>query len=235
MDSLKQEKEKAMASFNRFRRIADLWQFFEVLLVLGLISWSSGRVPGVAWAAGGCLADFSNYLHNHHVVFLIGNAIIVLLVALCRHTDASVAASGGGSFYDDYVRYSEAAAAAAQHGQPSPRVVESGGGGDGEKQLAAEILPFDDVAEAIEKAARQIERFQRTQSEKLRRQISARPRREFRRSETESRRKEDLGYRAPEIERLSNEEFQRIVDAFIDKNWGGKKSEHENYAFVKMA
>ncbi|CAA0819532.1 Unknown protein [Striga hermonthica] len=234
MDSLKQEKEKAMASFNRFRRFADLWQFFEVLLVLGLISWSSGRAPGVARAAGGCLADFSNYLLNHHIVFLIGNAIIVLLVALCRNTDASVAASGGGSFYDDYVRYNEAAAA-VQHDPPPPRVVESVGGGGGEKQLVAENPPFDDVAEAIEKAARQIERFQRTQSEKLRREISALTPRELRRSETESRRKEDLEYRAPEIESLSNEEFQRIVDAFIDKNWGGKKSEHENYPFLKMA
>ncbi|KAG8389927.1 hypothetical protein BUALT_Bualt01G0029800 [Buddleja alternifolia] len=246
-DNVKFEKENAVLRFNRFRRMTKVWQIFEVLVFLALISWSSVRVPAVMRVISGCFVEFSTYLFNHHVVFLIGNAIIVSLFVLCRQNDA-VSTSGGGDLYDDYVKHSEAAAARRREPTLPPTDVErsaaaEGGGVDEEKQIAVRaaetetetkaILQCDDVAAAIEKATRQIKRFQRTQSEKLKQEIAVKPRRELRRSETEScRRTVSSGESRPaasleaaEMETLSNEEFQRTVDAFIDKHWSKKKSE----------
>ncbi|KAI3767139.1 hypothetical protein L2E82_17226 [Cichorium intybus] len=78
---------------------------------------------------------------------------------------------------------------------------------------------------AIKQAAKQIERFQRTQSAKLKREISMKPRRELRRSVTERRRSVEVqtGDRnssmtsSETVERLSNEEFRLAVEAFISK------------------
>ncbi|GFP88102.1 hypothetical protein PHJA_000953900 [Phtheirospermum japonicum] len=234
--NVKQEKEKAMARFCRFRRIAKLWQFLQVLAVLGLMT---GRFPAALKISCGRFVELiSNYLLNHHVVFLIGNTIIVLLFMLCRHNDASVSAAAG-DFYDDYVKYSEAA---ARQREPPPPIAEDAhahgpaeepGGGDGEKQIVEAVPQCDDVAVAIEKATRLIQRFQRTQSERLRREMSVR-----RPPETGDR-WETGGL--SEIETLSNEEFRRRVDAFIDKHWSGKGTktnqfrEYENYALLKMS
>ncbi|KAL0391956.1 UNVERIFIED_CONTAM: hypothetical protein Sradi_2418400 [Sesamum radiatum] len=247
-DNVKFEKEKAVARFNRFRRLVKLWQLFEVFVVFGLISWSSARVPAVLRIAGGYFVEVSTYLFNHHVVFLIGNAIIVLLFMLCRQND-DVSLSGSGDFYDDYVKYSEAA-----HRRETTTLLEDmpaqeSGSVSGERQIVLRtdetnrIPQCDDVAAAIEKATRQINRFQRTQSEKLKQEIAVRPRRELRRSETENNREtvSSSPSDASEIETLSNEEFQRRVDAFIDKHWIRNKTkrsqlkEHENYQLLKMA
>ncbi|KAK6115320.1 hypothetical protein DH2020_007589 [Rehmannia glutinosa] len=250
-DIVKLEKEKAIARFNLFRRISKLRQILEVVVVLGLISWSSARVPAAAKISAGYVVRFSTYLFNHHVVFLIGNAIIILLFVLCRRNDAvTLSSAGAGDLYDDYVKHSDAA---AHHREPTLSPTAEGGGVDEEKQIvayteetaAAAVSQCDDVAAAIEKATRQIKRFQRTQSEKLKREIGARPQPELRRSETQSRRKsvssgEELG--AADIERLSSEEFRRTVDAFIDKHWVRKKTkqqnrfeEYEKYQLLKMA
>ncbi|KAL0432405.1 UNVERIFIED_CONTAM: hypothetical protein Slati_2574800 [Sesamum latifolium] len=248
-DDVKFEKEKAVARFNRFRRLVKLWQLLEVLVVFGLISWSSARVPAVLRITGGYFVEVSTYLFNHHVVFLIGNAIIVLLFMLCRQSD-DVSLSGSGDFYDDYVKYSEAAhRRETTTTLPDDMPAEESGSVTGEKQIVLRadetkrIPQCDDVAAAIEKATRQINRFQRTQSEKLKQEIAVRPRRELRRSETENNRETVSSgpSDASEIETLSNEEFRRRVDAFIDKHWIKNKTkrnqlkEHENYQLLKMA
>ncbi|KZV20174.1 hypothetical protein F511_01031 [Dorcoceras hygrometricum] len=220
------EKEKAVARFNRFRRIVKLWQFFELLVVLGIVSWSSARVPAVIKLASGYLVELSAYVFNHHVVFIVGNIIIVLLFVICRQND-SWSLSGDG-MYDDYVKHSEA----VNQREPPPSPVESiVPAVDEEKQIVVcseEIKTIvnpqrDEVSTAIQEATRQIRRFQRTQSEKLKREIAVRPRLELRRSETEKYQRteesETESFEASEIDTLSSEEFRRTVEAFIDKHW----------------
>ncbi|KAG6408776.1 hypothetical protein SASPL_131799 [Salvia splendens] len=206
------EKEKAVARFNRLRRMTRLRQIVEVASVFAAISWCSAR----AISAGACLLDFATCIFNHHVAFpfLVGNAIVVLLFLLCRHSDGGASAA---NLYGDFVRYSEAALAPppserSEEAAPPPAEI---GDGDCEKQMVADEC--DDVAKVIEKAARQMKKFQRNRSEMtLRREIAVRP--ELRRLETENRRK-TVNPEAAEIENLSSEEFQRRVDAFIDKHW----------------
>ncbi|KAG6419681.1 hypothetical protein SASPL_116190 [Salvia splendens] len=194
IDSLKFEKENAMARFNRVRRVMKLLQIIEVAAVFAAISWC---LPAVARTAAACLT----HLCNQYAAFLFGNAIIMLLLVLCRQSDG---AGGGGDLHDDYVRHSEIARAL-------PAEI---GGCDCDKQIVAadETIESsqsqcDDVAAVIEKAARQIRRLQRNRSEiAKRREVTVRP---------ENRRETVCS----EIENLSNEEFQRKVDAFIDKHW----------------
>ncbi|KAG8377824.1 hypothetical protein BUALT_Bualt08G0073800 [Buddleja alternifolia] len=225
-DIVKFEKQKAVEKFNRFRRVVKLWQIFECLVVFGVISWSSARVPAVSKATAARFVEFSTYLFNHHVVFLIGNAIIVLLVVLCRQNDA--VAAGGDDFYDDYVKHSEAA------NPRQPPMAEIVDAPPEEKQIVVcyeetkEVAQCDDVSAAIEEATKQIRRFQRTQSEKLKREIAVRPQAELRRSETENNRK-IVSSGAAEIETLSSEEFRRTVDAFIDKHWSKKKTKQNQF------
>ncbi|KAH6834533.1 hypothetical protein C2S53_004115 [Perilla frutescens var. hirtella] len=250
-DNVRLEKEQAIARFNR---ITKLRQFFEVLFILGLIWWSS---PPLRRAASACALDFSTYLLNHHVVFLIGNTIIASLFLLCRHSNDAAAPSSasGDDLYNDYVMHSEAATAAAVHLRDSVDLPPTDGEEENEKQkhkqivvcgaeekmiMTAAIPQCDDVAVAIEKATRQIKRFQRTQSERLKREI--RP--ALRRSESQNRRNSvSCGERleAAEIERLSSDEFRRTVDEFIDKHWCRKKTkqiefdDYENYQLMKLA
>lgn len=69
------------------------------------------------------------------------------------------------------------------------------------------VTPTETV---IKKAAKQIKKFQRTQSEKLKSEICVKARKELRRSVTEKKKEKS-------VERLSNEEFRIAVEAFISK------------------
>ncbi|KAH6788381.1 hypothetical protein C2S51_003387 [Perilla frutescens var. frutescens] len=212
-DAVKFEKEKAIAHFNRLRAVATFWQVIEVALAFAAVSWCSARVS---------LLELATCVSNHHVVFLIGNAIIISLLMLCRG-----GGGGGSDAYDDYVKYSEAARALPppppqrSDEEVAPAAVAEFGDDCGKQIVVAERTECDDVAAAIEKAARQIRRFQRTQSETLRREISVRP--ELRRSET-------VSSEAAEIENLSSEEFRRRVDAFIDEHWSKRAAKLEGNA-----
>ncbi|CAA2979155.1 Hypothetical predicted protein [Olea europaea subsp. europaea] len=234
-DNVKFEKAKAIARFNRFRKITKIWQMF---LVFALVSWSSTRVPAALRISRRFVLEISSYLLNHHVVFLIGNVIIIVLFVLCRQNDAGTV-TGTGDFYDDYMKHSEASkrsSSVSERERTTPPVMADAaavevGGGDEEKQIivSPESMENDDMTVAIENASRQVKKFQRTQSEKLKREIAVKPRRELRRSDTEKCRaivnsgeREITGttsFDGDEIDTLSSEDFQRTVDAFIQKHW----------------
>ncbi|KAL7110311.1 hypothetical protein ACP275_05G017200 [Erythranthe tilingii] len=245
-------------TFDRFcgNGIVKLWWVCRVLVVLGLISWSPALVPAVFDFSGGFYVEFfSSYAFNPHLVFLFGNSIIALLFVLCRQSDALNLSAGGvgGDFYEHYVRFGEAAEERDPVLPPPLDMVEPSDGGDDEKQIvvraeeAEAVSESDDVAAAIETAVRQLERFQRTQSEKMKSQISVRPRPELRRSETTTESCRKTGSSSgpvvgvAEIETLSGEEFRRIVDSFIDIHWRktttkqNQVEEHDNYRLLKMA
>ncbi|KAL6493093.1 hypothetical protein OROGR_032852 [Orobanche gracilis] len=233
--------------FEKEKTVAKLRQLFEAVVILGLVSWSTARVAAVARTATVYIVQLSTYLFNHHVVFLIGNSIIVLLFVLFRRNGAvDQAGATDGDLYGEYAKHGEAALR-GEPALPSPREPacrppseEIGGGGSRaeEKQIVVSaeettvIGQCDDVASAIEKATRQIKRFQRTQSEKLRREIGARPQADLRRSESHNCRKlVSSGNQfavAADMERLSSEEFRRRVDAFIDEHWSKKKKAKRN-------
>lgn len=241
-DNVKFEKAKAMARFNRFRKITKLLQFLEVFVALMVISWSSTRLSGAVKISGRFLFEVANYLFNPHVVFLIGNAIIVALFVLCRGNGAVDENCGYGDLYDDYVRHSEvqqrkvevSVSGTAPEPPPTPEIkdmIPDSGGGDEEEEEKQIVCvcsseektgQCDAVTTAIEKATKQIEKFQRTQSERLKKEIAVKPRGEFRRSETvkvgrgREERPEMTSFDT--VDKLSNEEFNLTIEAFIKRH-----------------
>nr|GMC47906.1 uncharacterized protein LOC109149214 [Ipomoea batatas]GMC50389.1 uncharacterized protein LOC109149214 [Ipomoea batatas]GMC56071.1 uncharacterized protein LOC109149214 [Ipomoea batatas] len=232
-DSVKLEKAKAIARFNRFRRMTTTLQFLEVIVALMLVSWSCTRVPGVMKFSGEFLVELWIYVCNPHVVFVIGNAIIVALVVLCRQTDAgcsSVASDfcgeddgeeiGNGKETQPPLVSSEASTPPRPQAEPA---------GDETKQIVCSESEVQkpqctDLSTAMKTATKQIEKFQRTQSEKLKRAIALKPQGVLRRSETEMHRNA-AGSGEPRamptldtVENLSSEEFRLRIEKFIQKN-----------------
>ncbi|XP_027148678.1 uncharacterized protein LOC113749199 [Coffea eugenioides] len=241
-DNVKFEKAKMMARYNRFRRTMKLFQFLEVLVALLLISWSSTRLPGALKISGRILFEVANYLFNPHVVFLIGNVIIVALCFLCRGTGAGSENSCDDDLYDEYARHSQAHAqqqkVAGSGGVkiPPPEipatpetrdVIAGAGGGDGGEAEEKQIILWteekaeqcDAVTTAIETAAKRIEKFQRMQSEKLKREIAVEPQGELRRSETvqvgRGRTERPKATSFDTVDNMSDEDFNRMIDGII--------------------
>lgn len=238
VDSIQVEKANALARYKRFNNIARLFRLIEIFIAVAVISWSSTRLPTVFKVFGEYLYACSSYILNQHVVFLVGNLIVVLCYVFSGQIEVGNE-SGGLEFSEDnkfrslnYHKTSEP----TSDGELVPPAVE---------ELPVMQTPIEEPQQnetryenpvakteseltaetAIKQAAKQIERFQRTQSAKLKREISMKPRRELRRSVTERRRSVEVqtGDRnssmtsSETVERLSNEEFRLAVEAFISK------------------
>lgn len=243
-DNVMFEKSKAIARFNRFRKITKILQVLEVLMALILISWSSTKLPTAVRLSGNFLFELAGYVFNPHVVFLIGNVIIVALFVLCRENGAGSMNSVSGDIYDDYVRHSQAqqpkvsvsdsdnktsSAPPSETKEPTNASAVAVDGDDETKQIVCVHSEGKSdqcaaAATAIEDATKQIQRFQRTQSAKLKRDISTvKLKGELRRSETVTERhgihdKQVVNTSSFDtMDNLSIEEFNLTVDNFIRK------------------
>ncbi|XP_060200857.1 uncharacterized protein LOC132629144 [Lycium barbarum] len=217
-DNVKFEKAKAVARYNRFQNMMKMLQIFEVLVAVVLISWSWTRIPVAVKLSGRFFVQLSSHLFKPHVVFLIGNAIIVAIVVLCRQNDAIN--NSNNSDTDDIqieeIHNTEIQRQIVPDLTTEPNVTTTI---TEDKQIIPEPQ-CNDAATAIDKATKQIQKFKRTQSEKLKRQITAnQPKRGLRRSETDMRRiVRKPTVEVEEVETLSNEEFRDTIEAFIKKN-----------------
>lgn len=236
-DSVRFEKEKAISRFNRFQNIMKMLQIFEVIVAVVLIFWSWYRIPAAVKLSGEFLLQVSGYLFKPHVVFFIGNAIIVAIVVLRRQTDAGSNNSVTDDIDSDEIPYSEDQRSIISASYCSSDVLDLSSASLPEtpvstmedKQIVSSEykvpeIQCSDMATAIDTATKKIQKFKRTQSEKLKRQITANPRRELRRSETEMRRivvrPGDKQSTVPveAVDTLSNEDFRLTIEAFIKKN-----------------
>ncbi|XP_023763892.1 uncharacterized protein LOC111912390 [Lactuca sativa] len=238
LDSIQVEKAHALSRYKQFNNISRIFKLIEVFVAVALISWSSTRLPTVFKVSGEYLYACSSYILNQHVVFLIGNFIVVLCYVFSGHMEV-------GNESIDHEISDENKKRSTNHYKTSDAA------SDGELLLTPveelpvihtameepqeKVIGFENsivktesevAAEmAIKQAAKQIERFQRTQSAKLKREISMKQRTELRRSMTERRRSVVLtsgdgdspATSSETVERLSNEEFRLAVEAFILK------------------
>ncbi|KAI3684877.1 hypothetical protein L6452_34104 [Arctium lappa] len=225
VDSVKAEKANALARYKRFTNLSKLLQFIEVFVAVVLISWSSTRLPLVLKISGEYLVAFSSYLMNQHVVFLVGNVIVVVCYVLSRRSEAGSESGGSGIYYGEQKYNHQKTTVDAPKAKPvveSPITRQAAVTESRDRMITNEKAIMKTESEvaaeaAIKQAAKQIERFQRTQSDKLKSQISMKSRRELRRSVTERRNGELTSTSVQAVERLSNEEFRIAVEAFISK------------------
>lgn len=220
--TVKIEKANAIARYQRFRNLAKLLQFLQLVLLLAFLSWSSTRFPDAVKTfkiSGKYVAEFSTYVLNPHVIFLIGNAIVLSLYVLSRHIDLENSSTTTSVVYEDYEKTENQSSIAAVEA-PVEMIEE-------EKQIVCKEnsnVIIEKKSQVVEKAPIiQIKKLNRAMSEKLQ---QVKPRKEFRRSETQVRRvivnnghqrmSRNLS-KFETVDTLSNEDFRLTVEAFIEK------------------
>ncbi|PWA79463.1 hypothetical protein CTI12_AA206210 [Artemisia annua] len=250
IDNIQVEKANALARYKRLNNITKVFRVMEFLVLVALISWSTSYVPNGFKVVGGYIYACSCYILNQHVVFLLGNFIVVLCYVLSGQTEnatesvAELIDSATDSvviqnvtesvvpqgFEDNYKTYEtnetvlEVVPAQLPVVDNSPQMketvlAEKTEGKIVENEEMVVKTESELVAEeAIKQATKQIERFKRTQSARLKREMSMRPCRELRRSVTDRRRGGrdlDTDRRKSDgdstVDRLSNEELRLSV------------------------
>ncbi|GAA0146082.1 hypothetical protein LIER_42892 [Lithospermum erythrorhizon] len=234
-DNVKYEKENAMQRFNKFRKMKKI--LFGVLMLI----LSMKKIP--IFVKFSCkVFELWVYFLNPHFVFIIGNSIILALFLLCKQYDAEN--STENDIFKAYSGQNEAfevdltSSLTFEVALTSPLTTEMGltspdaeNGTLGKEELVAvavENVECEASEVAIAAAEQEIRRFERTLSEKLKREIGVRQKKELRRSETENCRPaishggggERLMVKSTfkTVEHLSNEDFKLAIDAFIDKH-----------------
>ncbi|CAL9072139.1 unnamed protein product [Musa textilis] len=97
MDAIQAAKRRAMRRYRRFQRIGTLLRCLEASAAFVLVSWSSARIPT------GFLRHLASVLLSSHFVFLLGNAIVLLLLADSGRQFPASPNSSSGDFYEEFL------------------------------------------------------------------------------------------------------------------------------------
>ncbi|MFS7939158.1 hypothetical protein Hanom_Chr05g00448451 [Helianthus anomalus] len=225
-DVVEDEKMKVnmLHRFKLYLNIANLLQLIELFIAVALIFWSSSRIVSVLNdlnLSGDNLLTFSSNLFNQHIVFLVGNVIIVACYMLSRRTEQVNRSEKLDEEYSplshrkttvDDGSIGDSVTVTVTVTPPSKvteeMCVEEKPNGEGRYENDVVITESETetaIEVAVKQAVKRIERFRRTESEKLKREMSVKP---HRRSATAE--------RLPEmVEKMSNEEFRHAVETFI--------------------
>ncbi|KAM5576092.1 hypothetical protein ABKV19_007122 [Rosa sericea] len=233
-DNVKAEKASAMRRYNRLRTIARLFRLAELCVAAVLLSWTFTRLPFALRISLDYLRLFSGVVSSPLFVFLVCNAIIVSLFAKSRNVTASASASASPQdpkddvetqLYDEFTNNCGGKMSNSGNDVVSTvkeEVVYQ------DKQIISEVNAADPKPETDSNSGAGSDSdsglefpkaIRRTKSEKFERVVPAK----LKRSDTDDCRKmlrsgeetvpEDFN---PEDD-LSNEEFQRAIEAFIEK------------------
>ncbi|KAL6273980.1 hypothetical protein ACE6H2_024672 [Prunus campanulata] len=228
-EDVKAEKASAMRRYNRLRSVAKLFRFAELGAGVVFVSWTFSRLPCALTLSRDYFRLLSGVVSSPLFVFFLCHVIIASLVFKSRHVAPA-------HNHDDAIEaklYEE--------------LIENGGGGSGsssksqfgddvisgvkeeeevvyqDKQIVSEVNSADPKADTDSTSDSESEFpkiIRRTRSEKFEREPKTA---KLRRSETEIGRNimragEDYPPENMEEEdNLSNEEFQRTIEAFIEK------------------
>ncbi|KAK9080314.1 hypothetical protein SSX86_000072 [Deinandra increscens subsp. villosa] len=233
-DCVEEEKIDVIFRYNLFLNVVNRLKLIEFFIAVALIFWSSSsRVFFVPRVLGDNWLNFSANLLNHRVVFLVGNVIIAVCYVLSRRTEKGNRSEklvtslpeeteGTENPNEEGSCHDENDVVQTESVTPLPEqtsVTE-------DENDAVKTESETEIEVAIKQAVKQIERFRRTQSEKLKREMSMKRRREFQRSETVGLLVTSVAAMSPEaVERLSNEEFQVAVETFISRQQSFLKQE----------
>jgi hypothetical protein len=204
-----------------FAAISKTIRIFELCIVLLLLSWTLTRLP----LAVSISADYLRKLAaNPLFIFAVSNAIIAALIAQSGRfsTQNSDDLSGAGKIYSEFINNRIAVSDCDQQPpsvtvDPPPVEVVEEDVKCQDKEVISEIVPISTVSDREAVAGSDFASFRRSQSEKWKGEaVKMKQRKQLRRSETEKLRETEKENLYPQ-DKLSNEEFQRAIDAFIAK------------------
>ncbi|RRT55602.1 hypothetical protein B296_00048314 [Ensete ventricosum] len=220
MDAIQAEKETAMRRYRRLQKIGTLLRCFEAVAGLILVSWFSARLPAAARLSVDYLRRLAAVLLSPRFVFLLSNAIVLLLFAKSGHLSPSPSSSSSSSSSSAATTASapSSSSSSAAVGDLFEEFLESRG-----LRFSFSLPPpqeevvYEDKAVCVETRAFRKSRSQRTEQRRG-------PPPELRRAETVVvGRKGDkfppttTEASAEEVQAEDAEEFRRAVEAFIAK------------------
>ena len=211
IDTIKVEKANAILRYRQLRRITNLFRLIEVCLVLILVSKFSLQLPIAMKISGEYFRDLSVTVISPRFVFVVGNAIVIILFV----KSGQFSGNNQAEKFDETQIYNE--------------FVEKSDGNMPETSAGKETVVMVDTYTTYEARI-----YRRTQSENPIKQIPDKTRRELRRSVTEKCMKSasaDSCEKNYSEDDLSNEEFRRIVEAFIARQQRFRREE-ESMAVV---
>ncbi|KGN61815.1 uncharacterized protein LOC105434603 [Cucumis sativus] len=205
---IRTEKANAILKYRQFRKIANLFRFIELCLILIVISRFSSHLPTALKNSTEYFRCLSVTLISPRFVFLIGNAIVITLFAKSGQFSAKDPSKKSlvADLYEEFIKNSE------KNNQKSPRT---------------EIKHIDESrrkasisVEKIVNNPKETRRYERSKSERMEVVPREKVDREMQRSETEKCKKmvelkEGRRNRSYLEDGMSNEEFRQTVEAFI--------------------
>ncbi|XP_010254769.1 PREDICTED: uncharacterized protein LOC104595642 [Nelumbo nucifera] len=218
-DNIKAEKANAMLRYHRLRKIANLFRCVELCVALIIFSWFSTRLSIIVRISGEYFRELCVVLASPRFVFLVGNAIIIILFAKSGQFSGQNASANTSStdLYDEFVKSSEnRRRIRPERPEPAPEVIVYE-----DKETVSEESTVSPTYRDVEMVP-VTKTYQRSHSENFKHESQEKMLKELRRSETEKCWKlEESDAKAEEASYsesdLSNEEFRRKIEAFIAK------------------
>ncbi|PIA52743.1 hypothetical protein AQUCO_01000543v1 [Aquilegia coerulea] len=228
-DNVKREKANAMMRYRRVRKLANLFRLFEVVLALILVSWFTTQLPFIVEIFGNYFKKLCVVIISPRFVFVIGNAIIITLFLKSDQFSSKSSSNSSNeevNLYEEFVKKNNenrqkiCMEVSSFSSSPKEEIVFE------DKETVCEVssVPVPVPRDSPLRTPRtnklrdaQRKSYRRTQSENIKRdEVLQKPEKKLRRSETEKYRtfggKSSVGEKE-----LSNEEFQRTIEAFIAK------------------
>ncbi|KAK9990354.1 hypothetical protein SO802_025339 [Lithocarpus litseifolius] len=214
-------------------RIKNLFRYVEICLAVVLFSWTFTRLPFAVRLSVEYFRQLSAFASSPLFVFILCNVIIVTLIVKsgCFSAQKPVADNAETEIYEELIKHGGDSAEPPLETDPSVVTEPLALVVYQDKQIVFEEKKSTISGEAEMGSDSKVCR--RTQSEKFERESSKKPRQKLRRSETEKYMKvaqSDEKFTEKEYPKLSDEEFQRTIDAFIAKQ--SKFHRQESLAIV---
>lgn len=234
-DNVKVEKANAMLRYRRRRIFKNMFRFLEFCLALVFLSYISTRLPFVVKVSGEYFRQLISIISKPVFVFIISNVIILTL--FLKSGRNPIGENTETELYGDLVEKSEARTKFRSENQNLVKEIEEivyqdkqviseknanananicGKSGDEEELVMI-------VTKSEADSSTEMKVYRRSKSEKLKHEGDEKAVGVLRRSETEMCRKivnrggEKLEEEFRGVEKLSNEDFQRTIEAFIEK------------------
>lgn len=228
-DNLKTEKANAMLRYRRLRNVAKFFRILEFCLALLFLSWTSSRLPFIVKISRDYFRQLIALVISPLFIFLLGNVIVLTLLA----KSGLLTAQSSANLCDEFTRNIENSIKLEPDNcppLPEPEEIIYQ-----DKQIICGMntvtsAPNYDAIELTLVADQSVSDqkvYRRSQSENLKGEDSEKPCGKLRRSETEKFLGiERSGAETLElVDKLSNEEFQRTIEAFIAKQLRFHKEE----------
>ena len=226
--NVKAEKAIAMRRYNLFAAVSKTLRILELCVALIFLSWILTRLPFAFRVSAEYLRKLSAFAATPLFVFALSNAIIAALLAqrsaaAAANADSSDAAAAADELYEEFLKNRSAVAERAKPLQSEAAAPPHTAATEAEyedKKVVSETSAA--VDRTVRDSDRGLQEYRRSQSEKWKGEEGGKTmlrRKQLRRSETEKvreDRREDDDLLYPQ-DKLSSEEFQRTIEAFIAK------------------